>query len=133
MGIGLDTFADYMAYFSGQLQVDGFGENYFIMVAQTSAFCVLSISELFHMLGMTSIRKSVVHNFRTKNKLLWASFFAGIALQVGVVLIPGVNTFFKCSSGLSWQHWLMIFGLSILPIIAHEIVALILWLKDKKK
>ena len=129
----LDSFADYMAYFSGTLQVEGLSENYFIMIAQTSAFCVLSISELFHMLGMTSIRKSVIHNFKTKNKLLWLSFLAGIALQVGVVLIPGINTFFKCSNYLLWQHWLMIFGLSFLPVVAHEIVALILWLKSKRK
>ena len=129
----IGTFADYMAYFTGTLQVHGLPENYFIQIAQTSAFCVLSISELFHMLGMTSIRKSFIHNFKTKNKLLWLSFVAGIVLQVGVVLVPGINTFFKCSNYLMWRHWLMIFGLSFLPIVAHEIVALILWLKSKRK
>ena len=132
LGIQLTSFADYMGYFAGNLPVDGVAENYFIMVAQTCAFCVLSLSELFHMLGMTSIRKSFVHNFKTKNKLLWLSFFLGIALQVGVVLIPGVNTFFKCGK-ISGYHWLMIFGLSILPLIVHEIVALILFIKDKVK
>ena len=100
--------------------------------AQTCAFCVLSLSELFHMLGMTSIRKSVVHNFKTKNKLLWLSFVLGIGLQVGVVLIPGINTFFKCGQINGW-HWLMIFGLSILPVIAHELVVLFLFIKDKAK
>ena len=84
------------------------------------------------MLGMTSIRKSFIHNFKTKNKLLWLSFVLGVALQVGVVLIPGINTFFKCGS-INIYHWLMILGLSILPLIAHEIVALILFIKDKIK
>ena len=41
------------------------------MQSQTAAFCVLSLSELFHMLGMTSLRKSFVHNFWSKNWLLW--------------------------------------------------------------
>ena len=100
------------------------------MQAQTVAFCVLSMSELFHMLGMTSIRKSVIHNFKTKNKLLWLSFVVGIALQVGVVMIPGVNAFFKCGQ-LDWTHWLLVFGLALLPVIAHEIVALVLFIKDK--
>ena len=132
LGINIASFSDYMGYFTGELLVDGLADNYFVMVAQTCAFCVLSLSELFHMLGMTSIRKSFVHNFKTKNKLLWLSFLLGIALQVGVVLIPGVNTFFKCGK-LNGFHWLMIFGLSILPLIVHEIVALILFIKDKAK
>ena len=132
MNIPIESFADYMAYFSGEIEVAGYNENFFIMVAQTSAFCVLSMSELFHMLGMTSIRKSVVHNFKTKNKLLWLSFVVGIVLQIAVVEIPGINTFFKCGQ-LDWQHWLLVVGLSILPVIAHEIVALVLFLKGKRK
>ena len=66
------------------------------MQAQTSAFCVLSLSELFHMLGMTSLRKSFIHNFWSKNWLLWVSFVVGVALQVAVVNVPGLNTFFSC-------------------------------------
>ena len=122
----IDSFETLCMYISGQQ-----GEQY-LMQAQTCAFCVLSFSELFHMLGMTSIRKSVIHNFKTKNKLLWVSFIAGIALQVAVMTIPGLNTFFKCGQ-LNWGQWLLVIGLSILPVIVHEIVALILFIKDKVK
>ena len=125
-GLTINSFADLCAYIGGEIEVEGVNV---MMQSQTCAFCVLSLSELFHMLGMTSIRKSFVHNFKTKNKLLWLSFLLGITLQVGVVLIPGVNSFFKCGS-INIYHWLMILGLSILPLIAHEIVALILFLKD---
>ncbi len=123
-GVQVDSFSDLCMYISGQQ-----GE-YYRMQAQTVAFCVLSMAELFHMLGMTSIRKSVVHNFKTKNKLLWLSFVVGIALQVGVVMIPGINTFFKCGQ-LDWSHWLLVFGLALLPVIVHEIIVLILFIKDK--
>ena len=99
--------------------------------AQTSAFCVLSFSELVHMLGMTSIKKSFVHNFKTHNKLLWVAFVLGLALQLFVVLVPGVSTFFKCS-GLRWWMWIMIAVLSLLPLVTHEIVVLILFIKKKK-
>ncbi|HNX16606.1 MAG TPA: cation-translocating P-type ATPase [Bacilli bacterium] len=102
------------------------------MMAQTSAFSVLAISELFHMFGMTSIRKSVFHNFKNKNYLLWVAFGLGVVLQFAVVEIPGLNTFFKCSA-LDWQHWLLVFALSIMPIVAHEIVALILYLVRRGK
>ena len=52
---------------AGQLDTD---EVKILMQSQTAAFCVLSLSELFHMLGMTSLRKSFVHNFWSKNWLL---------------------------------------------------------------
>ena len=105
-------------------------EYKYYMMSVTSAFCVLGLSELFHMLGMTSIRKSFIHNFKSKNWLLWVSFALGLALQFAVVMIPGVNTFFKCIS-LDWKHWGLIIALSAAPLVVHEIVALILFIKRK--
>ncbi len=99
-------------------------------LAQTCAFSVLAFSELFHMLNMTSMKKSVVHNFKTKNKLLWIAFFVGALIQVAVVEIPGLNSFFQCTS-LDWEHWLLVVGLSLIPVVVHEIIVLILFLKRK--
>ena len=101
-----------------------------LMQSQTAAFCVLSLSELFHMLGMTSIKKSFVHNFWSKNWLLWVSFALGILLQIAVVNIPGLNNFFSCYPLDIW-HWGIVVALSVAPLVVHEIVALILFLKKK--
>ncbi|MBQ6730490.1 MAG: calcium-translocating P-type ATPase, PMCA-type [Bacilli bacterium] len=101
-----------------------------LMQSQTAAFCVLSLSELFHMLGMTSLRKSFVHNFWSKNWLLWVAFALGVALQVAVVNIPGLNTFFSCAP-LDIKHWGIVFALAFAPVVVHEIVALILFIKRK--
>ena len=103
-----------------------------LLTAQTMAFCTLAMSELFHMLGMTSIRKSFIHNFKTKNVLLWISFLLGIGLQLFVVLVPGVNSFFKCAS-LTLSQWLVVFILSLLPLVVHEVVALIIYCKSRVK
>ena len=100
------------------------------MQSQTAAFCVLSLSELFHMLGMTSLRKSFVHNFWSKNWLLWVAFGLGVALQVAVVNIPGLNNFFSCSP-LDISHWGIVFALSFAPLVVHEIIVLILFIKRK--
>ena len=100
------------------------------MQAQTSAFCVLSLSELFHMLGMTSLRKSFIHNFWSKNWLLWVSFVVGVALQVAVVNVPGLNSFFSCAQ-LDIKHWGFVAALSVAPLVVHEIVALVLFLRKK--
>ena len=100
------------------------------MQSVTSAFCVLSLSELFHMLGMTSIRKSFVHNFWSKNWLLWVAFGTGVLLQVAVVNIPGLNGFFSCYP-LDPYHWGIVVALSVAPLVVHEIVALVLFIKRK--
>ena len=101
-----------------------------LMQSQTAAFCVLSLSELFHMLGMTSLRKSFVHNFWSKNWLLWVAFGLGVALQVAVVNIPGLSDFFSCAP-LDIKHWGIVFALSVAPLVVHEIVALVLFIKRK--
>ena len=103
-----------------------------LLQSQTAAFCVLSLSELFHMLGMTSLRKSFVHNFWSKNWLLWVSFIVGIGLQVAVVNIPYVNDFFKCYP-LDIGHWGIVIALSAAPLVIHEVVALILFIVRKVK
>ena len=100
------------------------------MQSQTAAFCVLSLSELFHMLGMTSLKKSFIHNFWSKNWLLWLSFALGVALQVAVVNIPGLNNFFSCAP-LDIAHWGIVIALSAAPLVVHEIVALVLFIKRK--
>lgn len=107
-------------------------ENDLLKYSQTAAFCVLSFCELIHMLGMTSIKKSFVHNFKTKNKLLWLSFGLGILLQLCVVLIPGINVFFKCTN-LEWWMWIMVAILSLLPLVVHEIIVLILKIKSARE
>ena len=101
-----------------------------LMQSQTAAFCVLSLSELFHMLGMTSLRKSFVHNFWSKNWLLWVAFVLGVALQIAVVNIPGLNNFFSCAP-LDIAHWGIVFALAFAPVVIHEIVALVLFIKRK--
>lgn len=98
--------------------------------AQAMAFCVLSMSELFHMLGMTNTKKSFVHVFKDKNYLLWASFIIGLALQFFVIFVPGVNDVFQVVPLEGWDFaW--VFGLGVSPLIIHEIIVFILWIKKK--
>lgn len=100
--------------------------------AQTAGFTVLALSELTHMLGMTSIKKSFVHNFKTKNKMLWLAFIIGLGLQIFVVEVPGVNDVFSCYQ-FKDIHWLYIALLALAPLFVHEIVALTLFIIKKVK
>lgn len=101
--------------------------NHVLIESRTMAFSVLGVSELFHMIGMTNIRKSFVHIFKEKNWLLFASFFIGIGLQVALTYIPGINGFFGVAP-LDISEFFIVVGLAATPLIVHEIVALILFI-----
>ncbi len=99
---------------------------------QSMAFCVLSFSELFHMLGMTDTKHSVIRVFRDKNILLWISFFLGFALQLFVIEVPGVNSFFKVYTLHDEpMDYLYVFLLALTPLLAHEIVVFVNFIKKK--
>ena len=81
---------------------------------------------------MTDTHHSFVRVFKDKNVLLWVAFFLGIGLQAFVILTPGVNTFFSVYS-IDGLEWLYVFLLSISPLLVHEIVVFVLFLKRKIK
>ncbi|MBQ4255558.1 MAG: cation-translocating P-type ATPase, partial [Bacilli bacterium] len=121
---GCFSIADINAYFQG--------DKMLLEEAQSMAFCVLALSELFHMLGMTNIRKSFVHIFKDFNPLLFISFVLGLGLQIFVIETPGVNTIFKVYKLSDYPlDYLYVFLLSVSPLIIHEIVALILYIRKK--
>ena len=131
---GKFTPADISAYFSDTTPVTAtltLGKQR-LETSQAMAFCVLSFSELFHMLGMVNVKKSFVFVFKDKNLLLWLSFFLGLGLQFFVIFTPGVNTIFKVvpPEGVDWA-W--VFGLALMPLVVHEIVALALFIRKKAK
>ena len=108
--------------------------HWVIEEAQSMAFCALAFSELFHMLGMTNVRKSFVHIFKDFNKMLFLAFILGLGLQIAVIEIPGVNSLFSVYP--LHDHpldYLWVFLLAIVPLVIHEIVAFVLWIKGKVK
>ncbi len=117
------TYADIQTYLSNEQQ---------LAESQSMAFCVLSISQLFHMLGMTDYTHSVFRVFKDKNIMLWVSFFIGMGLQFLVIETPGIRDFFSVYR-LS-DHpidYLWVFLLALVPLFVHEIVVFTLYLKKK--
>ena len=87
--------------------------------AQTMAFITLSISQLFHSLNLRSRKKSIFKLGLFTNKYLIAAICLGIAIQVGLVYIPFFNNVFGIHF-LTGNDWLLILGLSIVPVIGNE-------------
>ena len=89
--------------------------------AQTYAFTVLGISQLFHAIGMRDVNTSVFFGKRKFNLLLAAAFLTGTLLQAAVTRIPFLVGMFGTVS-LSLKEWILLMGLSAFPVFAHEVI-----------
>lgn len=99
--------------------------------AQTYAFTVLGLSEIFHAVSMRSMETSFFRINHLSNKLMLCAFFVGFALQALVTEVPYfVQAFGTCR--LSLQEWVMLTVLSATPLFAHELLMLNTTLSSKK-
>ncbi|MFD1779593.1 cation-translocating P-type ATPase [Fredinandcohnia salidurans] len=121
--ITLFAFVEGLRFYSGASSV--FSIDYSnitadaLIHAQTMAFITLSISQLFHSLNLRSRKKSIFKVGLFTNKYLIAAICLGIAIQVGLVYIPFFNNVFGIHF-LTGKDWLLILGLSIVPVIGNE-------------
>lgn len=112
--LALLAFIIGIRYFDGDMSVSG-AVPY---VGRTMAFCVLSLSQLFHSFNMRSSLSLFKIGFFTNPKLL-LSFVLCTFLQVAVVSIEPLPSIFKVVS-LNGIQWCTVFMLSFLPIIILE-------------
>lgn len=95
-----------------------------LAIAQTYAFTVLALSQVFHAIGMRNIDKSIFTMNHWKNKLMLLAFVVGFVLQIAVTEIPFFIQVFGTVQ-LSITEWLWLTLLSTTPIWFHEIIVLI--------
>lgn len=89
--------------------------------AQTYAFTVLGMSQLFHAVGMRSIHKSVFRMNQRENRLMILACLLGFALQFAVTFHPVLVEAFQ-TVRLTLGEWLRLAGLAAFPMAAHEIM-----------
>lgn len=100
--------------------------------AQTYAFTVLGMSQLFHALGMQDVRTSVFSGRRSFNPVMAAAFAVGFALQLAVTEIPVLTNWFG-TVVLSWQEWIVLMVLAAFPVLAHEVLVLATRLMERRE
>ncbi len=110
--IGLIAFA---AYFIGwQIAPSGIEE----ITAETMTFMVLALSQLIHAFN---VRSQTASTFRLKrNRYIYYAFIASAILQVLVITLPFGRNIFGLVP-LSFTYWLIILGLSLLPLLIVEV------------
>lgn len=92
--------------------------------AQTYAFTVLGLSELFHAVGMRNVERSVFRSGLFSNPLMLFSFAAGLLLQAAVTEIPFLVKAFR-TAFLSAGEWGFLLMLAAVPLLAHEVLVLL--------
>ena len=98
--------------------------------AQTMAFVVLSVSQLFYSLAMRNETKSLFQVGVFKNKWLIGSIVLGIGLQFIIITVPVLASIFKVYP-LTLSDWGIVFGLSLVPFIINEIIKVFFRMKEK--
>ena len=92
-----------------------------LIKSRTMAFCTLSISEVFHMVGMSNIKASVIKIIKNKNELRDIALLLGALLQYIVVEFDLMNRLFN-TSPLDLYMWGIVILLSIVPLVIHELL-----------
>lgn len=89
--------------------------------AQTHAFTVLGISQLFHAIGMRDVNRSVFKMNHKNNPYMIGAFVIGVALQAAVTEITPLISLFG-TVRLSMAEWAQLMALSVTPLIVHELL-----------
>lgn len=100
--------------------------------AQTYAFTVLGMSQLFHAVGMRDVHKSFFGMKHFDNRLMIAACVIGFALQFAVTEVPFLINAFG-TTHLSGKEWLYLSVLAACPLLAHECIALLMGNASRKK
>ena len=103
-----------------------------LMKAQTFSFAALAVSELFHAIGMRNLKKTFIRKDIFNHKLMIVALVLGIGLQVLVTEIPFLNDFFKTTQ-LAFTEWCFILGISLMTLVAHELLIIGSKIIDKLK
>lgn len=111
------------AELSIQALADTLREGWVLSKAQTYAFTVLGMSQLWHAVGMRDTDRSVLCMNHFENKLMIVACVVGFLLQFAVTEVPFLINAFG-TSPLSGREWMRLSLLSAAPLFAHEIIAL---------
>ncbi len=89
------------------------------VIGRTMAFAVLGLSQLVHAFDVRS-RYSVFSRRIPVNGYLIGAFVVCVLLQVSVITVPALSVVFR-TAALSAGQWLMVAGLSVVPMAVSEL------------
>lgn len=97
-----------------------YADDYIYSHAQTYAFTVLAISQLFNAMGMRNLNRSIFKYNHLNNRLMLVAFVVALSLQIAVTEVPFLVEAFETAS-LTLKEWLALLALSTTPLWFHEL------------
>ena len=88
------------------------------------------VAELFHAIGMRDTERSIFRFNHLDNKIMILALAFGLLGQLAVTEIPFLRNVFSTVQK-TVSMWLFVIVLSLMPLIAHEIVVLVKKAKTK--
>ena len=97
-------------------------DPYMLTHAQTYAFTILGISQLFHAIGMRNVKRSIFRMNHLENRVMILAFVVGFALQIAVTEVHFLTQVFGTTE-LSLSEWGLLTLVAMVPLVMHEILA----------
>lgn len=107
------------AFIVGRYFIPSVSDAEGLLTGRTMAFAVLAISQLVHAFNVRT-ELSMFRGGFFRNPAMWGAFAAALALQLCVLLIPGLRMLFG-TGALYSIHWIWIVGLSLVPLVLVEL------------
>lgn len=109
------TLLSFSAYFTG-LQTS-------YETAITMTFTTLCLSQIVHAMNQHSNTLSLFSKDQPKNKMLFLAMLASVLMLMIIVCVPVLRDFFSIVP-LTLKQWLVVIGLSLMPLVVSEILKL---------
>lgn len=109
------TLLSFSAYFTG------LKTSY--ETAITMTFATLCLSQIVHAMNQHSNTLSFFSKDQPKNKMLFLAMIASVLMLMIIVLVPVLRDFFSIVP-LTLKQWLVVIGLSLMPLVVSEILKL---------
>jgi Ca2+-transporting ATPase len=103
-----------------------------LALSRTYAFMTLATSQLFHVVGMRNVNRSVFRMNHLENKMMILAVGLTLALQFALIEIPTFEHLFGTVS-IGMTGWLTVLALSVVPMVVHEIVVLVKFLRKRNQ
>ncbi|RYM06556.1 cation-translocating P-type ATPase [Sporolactobacillus sp. THM7-7] len=100
--------------------------------AETMAFVVIAVSQLFYSLAMRSEIRSVFQIGLFSNKYLIGAILIGMMLQFVVISVPFLSEAFRVQM-LTLRDWVIVIAFSLTPLAANECIKIITRLRREEK
>lgn len=92
----------------------------FVGVGQTMCFLVTGWSSILHTLTVRSRKSIFTYKFKDNPQLFISVFVMLLVLGSPVIILSFTGGSFIDLTGLDWQHWLVVIGLSLVPLLVAE-------------